>query len=530
MTRINSNIPSLIAQSNLRKANSNLNVRLERLATGLRINKGADDPAGLIISERLRAEISGIEQGIKNTDRASNVIATTEGALSEVSQLLNSIKALVVEASNTGAFSPEEIEANQRSIDSAIDSITRISNTATFGGLKLLNGELGYRTSGIDATKLLKTQINAANFLQRTNIPIEVEVVGSAQQGQLFFPGDTTGAGVPATVPAMTSGILPSAVTIEIAGPAGVDVLRFESGQDVGDIITAVNTRTAKTGLAAEYVTSTNPSSGIRFYTIGYGSDDDGLISVSRLGSSGSTFWQTHQLANGAPIETLDWTNAATYQAADTDEGADVVALVNGSLATGRGLELTLRSSDLDVEFLLDATFAQTVDPANSDTFNITGGGALYQVGPSVDPATELNIGIQSIASSRIGGTLLQNAAGNQEVQFLESLRSGSYNSLNASRARQSFIGASQILDSAIDEVATLRGRLGAFERNTLQTNARSLQAGLENLTAAESVIRDADFAAETSELTRAQVLASSSTTVLATANAQAQSVLQLLG
>ena len=134
MTRINSNIPSLIAQSNLRKANSNLNVRLERLATGLRINKGADDPAGLIISERLRAEISGIEQGIKNTDRASNVIATTEGALSEVSQLLNSIKALVVEASNTGAFSPEELEANQRSIDSAIDSITRISNTATSAG------------------------------------------------------------------------------------------------------------------------------------------------------------------------------------------------------------------------------------------------------------------------------------------------------------------------------------------------------------------------------------------------------------
>ena len=529
MTRINSNIPSLIAQSNLRKANSNLNVRLERLATGLRINKGADDPAGLIISERLRAEISGIEQGIKNTDRASNVIATTEGALSEVSQLLNSIKALVVEASNTGAFSPEELEANQRSIDSAIDSITRISNTATFGGLKLLNGELGYRTSGIDETKLLKTQVNAANFLQRTNIPVEVEVVGSAQQGQLFLPGDTTGAGVPATVPPMMNGILPSAITIEIAGPVGVDVLRFESGQDLDDVLTAINTRTAKTGIAAEYAGG-NITSGLRLHTVGFGSDDEGLISVSRLGASGSTYWQTYQLPNDAPIETLDWTNAATYQAADTDEGADVVALVNGSLATGRGLELTLRSSDLDVEFLLDATFAQTVDPTNSNTFNITGGGALYQVGPNVDPATELNIGIQSIASSRIGGTLLNNAAGNQEVQFLESLRSGSYNSLNASRARQSFVGASRILDSAIDEVATLRGRLGAFERNTLQTNARSLQAGLENLTAAESVIRDADFAAETSELTRAQVLASSSTTVLATANAQAQSVLQLLG
>ncbi len=526
MTRINSNIPSLIAQSNLHKANSNLNLRLERLSTGLRINKGADDPAGLIISERLRSEIKGIEQGIRNTERASNVIATTEGALSEVSQLLNSIKALVVEASNTGAFSPEEIEANQRSIDSAIDSITRISNTATFGGLKLLNGQLGYRLSGVDDTKILKTQVNAASFLQRTDIPVDVEVVGSAQQGQLFIRGDTT----TATPAAATDGVLPTSVTLEFAGPAGVEVLTFEAGQDLDDVITAVNTRTAKTGIQAERVSATDISSGLRFFTTTYGSDEEGLISVSRLGADGNSWWNTYQLPSDAPIESLDWANAATFQAADTDAGKDVVALVNGSLATGRGLELTARSSDLDVEFLLEASFAQTVDPANSNAFRITGGGALYQVGPDVDPSTELNIGIQSMAASRIGGTLLINDVGSQEVQFLESLRSGAFNSLNASKSRQSFVGASQILDSAIDEVATLRGRLGAFERNTLQTNSRSLQAGLENLTAAESIIRDADFARETSELTRAQVLASSSTTVLATANAQAQSVLQLLG
>ncbi|MFG0273493.1 MAG: flagellin, partial [Phycisphaerales bacterium] len=136
MARINSNIPSLIAQSNLRRANDDLGVRLQRLSTGLRINRGADDPAGLIISERLRSEIEGISQGVKNSERASNVISTAEASLSEVSDLLNTIKALVVEAANTGAFSQEEILANQRQIDSAIDSITRISNTSSFAGLK----------------------------------------------------------------------------------------------------------------------------------------------------------------------------------------------------------------------------------------------------------------------------------------------------------------------------------------------------------------------------------------------------------
>ena len=107
MARINSNIPSLIARANLGRANSDLEVRLQRLSTGLKINRGADNPAGLIISERLRSEISGITQAVDNSERASSVIATAEGGLSEVSDLLSSIKGLVVEAANTGALSDE---------------------------------------------------------------------------------------------------------------------------------------------------------------------------------------------------------------------------------------------------------------------------------------------------------------------------------------------------------------------------------------------------------------------------------------
>jgi len=129
MSTINTNVPAVVAQRHLAQSQRRLGVSLERLSSGLKINRGSDDPAGLIVSERLRAEIAAVRQSIDNTSRAINVISTTEGALNEVAALLIDIKGLTVEAANAGAFSDEEVEANQLQIDSAIESITRIANT-----------------------------------------------------------------------------------------------------------------------------------------------------------------------------------------------------------------------------------------------------------------------------------------------------------------------------------------------------------------------------------------------------------------
>ena len=136
MSRINTNINSLIAQPILGQQNKALGLSLERLSTGLAIVRGADNPAGLIVSERLRSEIAGITQAIDNAERAQNVISTTEAALQEIATLLTSVKGLTIEAANTGAFSEAEIGANQLQIDSAVDSITRISNATSFAGLR----------------------------------------------------------------------------------------------------------------------------------------------------------------------------------------------------------------------------------------------------------------------------------------------------------------------------------------------------------------------------------------------------------
>ena len=113
MSRITNNIPAVISQRELSVSQRALGVSLQRLSSGLQINRGADDPAGLIVSERLRIEINSLGQAVSNAERAVNVIATAEAALNEVSNLLNDMKGLVVEAANTGAFSKEEIRANQ---------------------------------------------------------------------------------------------------------------------------------------------------------------------------------------------------------------------------------------------------------------------------------------------------------------------------------------------------------------------------------------------------------------------------------
>lgn len=516
MTRINTNIPSVIAQQRLNRSGADLQVRLERLSTGLRINRGKDDPAGLIISERLGTDISNIEQAIKNGERASAVIATTEGALTEITDLLNSIKALAVEAANTGAISEEERAANQLQIDSAIQSITRISNTATFGGLKLLDGSLDYITSGISSTEISNARITSASFVGTTNINVDVDVISSAQKGALYLSGDNSGVG---------DGTILSRTTIQIRGPEGVRELVLESGQSFSSVVSSINSLSELTGVEAELING-DANSGIVFRSTEYGSNS--FVSVERIDKPAVAADDNFNLfkldGNSAiPPNGVPWGDP-NLVSGTRDEGADVSALINGILATGDGLNVSINSPSLGMELLLNETFATDPSLTNA-TFDITGGGSLFQLGPDITALQQSNIGVQSTSSESLGGTLVDG-----DLQFLSSLTDGQVNSLDSAAARNDFSGIEKIVDKAIDEVSILRGRLGAFERNVLDTNNRSLQAAFENLTASRSVIRDADFAKETSELTRAQILQSAGTSVLALANQQSQQVLQLLG
>lgn len=474
MARINTNVSSLTAQRGLTRSQRQLNDTLQRLSTGLRINRGADDPAGLIASEGLRSETAGIKQGIDNSARASNVIATAEGALSEVASLLLNIKSLVVQAANSGAFSPDEVRANQLQIDSAVDSITRISNTTTFAGLKLLNGNLDYLTSGVNTGVIRALDISQVNFGTNTSIPVQVNVLTSARPAALSFTGSS----------------ISNSVTLEVTGNNGVSVLTFVSGTAASAIAFAINRVSDSTGVTARLNNPSNAASGISFESVNYGSSS--FVSVKAKTGSFS-------VVNSA---------GSTVQRAT---GVDATATINGAVTVGDGLNLTLNTTGLNLKLTLDRSFG-----IGQTSFAITGGGALFQLGPQVSSNQQVNVGIQSISASSLGNT---------NVGFLTDVVTGGSSSLVSGNTR----AASEVIEAAIRQVAVLRGRLGAFERNTLQTNINSLSVALENVTASESQIRDADFAMETSNLTRAQILTQAGTSVLATANSTPQSVLQLL-
>ncbi len=481
MSRINSNVASIVSQRHLSVSQRALQMSLERLASGLRINRGADDPAGLIVSERLRAEVATVHQAINNSERAINVIATTEGALNEVAALLIDIQSLLVEAANTGAFSEEEIAANQLQIDSTIDSITRIANTTTFAGRKLLNGELDYVTSGIDSTQLADVRVNGAEFGTNPFVGVNVKVTQSAQQAQLAFSGP---------------GLGNQPVTVDIAGPDGIITLTFPASATTVSMVSAINANIDATGVVA-VASGAGGVSGMRIFSKKYGSD----AFVSVRPQTGQTFTVRNRAGVTVPRTT----------------GRDANATINGVQSTAKGLELSISNDTLKTEITLSTAFGGGTIALGSSTFAITSGGALFQLGPQVNTNLQENLGVTSMQANKLGNSL---------VGYLSELKSGQPRSLTSRKFKE----ASDIVTEVITQVAVLRGRLGAFERNTLQTNISQLQITAENLSSSESVIRDTEFAAETSELTRSQILVQAGNSILAIANAQSQNVLTLLG
>jgi flagellin len=219
MTRINTNVSSLVAQNTLGRSNSALEQALTRLSTGLRINTGKDDPAGLIASENLRSDITSIKRAIGNTDRANQVIATADSSLGQVSSLLNDIRGLITESANTGVLSDEQITANQSQIDSSLDALNRIAQTTSFQGRRLLDGSLDFNiTQGTGFSTVAGLKIDQANLGATGSLAVAVDITAAATQAELTnttIAASVAGAAATADV-TFTDAITTSAGTIDI--------------------------------------------------------------------------------------------------------------------------------------------------------------------------------------------------------------------------------------------------------------------------------------------------------------------------
>jgi len=479
MSRINTNVTALLSARVLNLNNASLNKSLERLSTGLRINRGADDPAGLIASENLRKQIRGTETGVKNAERAINIIGTAEGALAEINTMLLDLQGLLGEAANSGGMSTEEINANQSQVDSILNSVNRISNSTEFAGIKLLNGNLDYTTGTLPAA-IADATVKAAKLIDGAAMTVAVAVTTSANTGVAFLSGAQ-----------LTS----TAMTLRVGSNRGTTDLTFAASTTQANVLAGVNAVKEITGVSAAI-----SAGAIALRSKDFGTD--AYVSISIL--SGQSAAVANMVLN---------TDNASNNASISDTGVDVVATVNGTSGTGKGKKITVRTSMLDAEITLTNAAAMA---ATTTSVSITGGGADFAIGSRVDAIGMESIGVKNVAPTSLGGV----------DGMLNTIKSGMTNELSGNN----LYTAQRIIDDSIKDISTLRGRLGAFQKNILETNVNSLQISLENVTASESAIRDADFASETAALTRAQILVQANTSVLSMANTMPQSVLALLG
>lgn len=693
MSRINTNISSLVAQNTLRRSNEALSTSLLRLSTGLRINVGKDDPAGLIASEVLRAEIVSVEKAITNSERANQLIATADSALSQVSSLLNDIRGLVSESANTGALSQDQLNANQLQIDSSLESIDRIARVTSFQGRRLLDGSLGFIhtdagsieniaatgtigdnftgsfaaatvgsgsgsialsaisagaggngvsvelvAGGVDGSESASfssgvitvsistgsssvseviTAINAISSASGISAALGTSGVATEALASGALTGTTSGGagGNQFTISTVSGGATLSGVTVQFAsgGTAGSEDVTYDStnktltitidddsvsGSTALNVIAAINAVSSATGFSAA-VLSGNTGSGtlgagtlattattsggysdpnlaniqidqanfgtlsafgvdveidtqatqaqliysggtlsgdlslelggsVGFEVFNFGanttisqianavnsvSDSTGVSAVV----SGSNLVLTSKEYGSAEFVSVNGTGAS-FDTVDTDgtsstreNGTDVVTRVNGIQTTGDGRRASINTSTLDLSF----TVSERLSSGTSLSFTITGGGANFQLGPEVVSNQQARIGISSVGTATLQG----------DSGRLSDLRSGGSKDISTDTTL-----AAKVVDEVITQITQLRGRLGAFQKTTLETNIFSLNDTLVNLTDAESSIRDADFAFETARLTRAQILVQSGTAVLSIANSNPQNVLALLG
>jgi len=498
MSRINTNIQSMLGQRVLGNNNRGLNQSLERLSTGLRINRGKDDPAGLIASENLRSEKAAISAAIGNAERADQVVNIAEGGLQEINSLLVEVQGLVTQSANDAGLSQEEKDANQLQIDSILQTIDRIASSTSFQGTKLLNGSFDFQVSGV-ATTVDDFQINAAKLKFGENRDIDVLVTQSAQHAGLFLSAGAATLDLTAN----------SSFVFEVGGALGSREFSFSSGDTLANMAAAINTFTDVTGVSAV-------ASGtyVELKSDQFGSDEFVSFKVTNAGGQAGGV----KLASALDENALNVAAGTAFTALSNpvrDDGQDLGATINGVTSVSKGKTASINTDFLDIAIDLSTTGAQALGAISALT--ITGGGAQFNLGPSVDILNQVNLGIGNVAARNLGD-----------------LTNGYLDDLGASKTANVVDGdlqtAQNIVDSAIKQVSTLRGRLGAFQKNVIGATTRSLGVALENTSAAESAIRDTDFAAETAALTRSQILVQSSTQILAIANSQPQNVLALLG
>ncbi|MFC1588590.1 flagellin, partial [Planctomycetota bacterium] len=326
--RINTNSSAVTALRSLRNADKAQAKSLERLSTGLRINRASDDPSGLVISEQLRAQIASLHQAVDNTENASNLIGTAEAALAEVSKLLIEIRESALFAMNSGGTSTEQIAAEQDAVDSSIAAIDRIAASTRYSSTQLLDGSSEIQITGksADVTRINLHSINFDGFASRT---MSATITAVAEQAS-----SVTTIATDASATWSAGAALGGDVIFRVSGDRGTQTITLGAGSTGSSLRDAVNLVSLNTGVYA----SETAADMVIFRSIDFGADS--YITVEQVAGDGAFINATAEVYN--------------------ERGVDVAATIEGMQATGKGNKLSIDSFALSVEMLLSATATGT--------------------------------------------------------------------------------------------------------------------------------------------------------------------------
>jgi len=535
---INTNIMSLTSQRNLSMTQTALSTAMQRLSSGMRINSAKDDAAGLAISERFTTQIRGLNQAIRNANDGISLAQTTEGALAEITSNLQRIRELAVQSANATNSASDRAALDQE-VQQRIAEVNRIAVQTNFNGQKVLDGTFGNASFQVGANVGDTVSLQLATSMKSVDIGSYVSA-----------PGDAAGVSTGSAAAVNTVGV--STIT---TGVGGADVYTGVNGTPITpgtvqingtDILASANYAAAsdptRRGADSAYAKAAAiNASGVSNVTAtatnavtlaGRGGSSD-LLAVSSADAGAGEALSYSLTINGQSI----FTNTALTSTGITLK--DAVSAINSKQAD-TGVTASIDSSG---SLVLTATDGRNIDISDAITYDDGGSAAttaynidsvlrdLTVTGTAGNDATDTstqNLTFRGNVTLQSGSDIIINS-GQAIIGFTNSTYNTSsqlegQNVLSVDAANDAIMS----VDAALTAVSALRSALGAIQ-NRFESTIANLSTTAENLTASRSRIMDADFAAETAALSRAQILQQAGTAMVAQANQVPQGVLRLL-
>jgi len=497
MSVINTNVSALRAQA-ANNANQNLlNTSMQRLSTGLRINSAQDDAAGLAITNRMTAQINGLNQAVSNSNDGLSLVSTGEGALTQTTSVLQRMRELAVQSSNDTNSSADRqyLNSEMTQLKAQIDSISSQTN---FNGQNILDGSF--------TNKQLQIGANAGQTMTMNIDSASSSSIGVYQANEQALGALSAATGAVPANPVTTAGF-------KVKGYIGTSSVSVAAHSDARTVASTVNGLTSSTGVTASAVTYAKISA------LGQAGD----VSFQVTGKNSSAVSVSANIANVSDLSVL----------ADSFNSASAQTGITASLSSDKS-SITLESADgYDIQlksFTTDAVTTATVSVQGLQTDGATSAGAAQTLTSGGTDSTRI-VGDLTFSSAN-AFTLQGSGAATSTADFVSSSSTKTSQLSAVSSVDVTTVGnaatALNVIDGALSKISAMNADLGAIgNRLTLTVNA--LTASSTNTSAAESRILDTDYSAETANLSKAQIIAQASTAMLAQANQQPQQVLSLL-